>query len=701
MPTHIPTFKPVCQGQARRQTKLQIACQKAFRVLKQPITGIKRGCSPIESGVSSYEINIAFKTDPLGYSSQTSYNSIDQPTQSTNALQQTSRLSYDAAGRITAVINPAGVTIEAYTYDNQGRLTSQSDALNQTTSTQYDSSNRPNRVTDRKGQVTSISYNERSQVASITKPDRTISFAYDTLGRTTEVRDAASVVTTQYDAADRITQTDTTTSAGSHKLQYSYDSLDRITSRTLSGTGINGSGINTPEVTNYTWDLGGKLLSHSTTVGGQLHATSYSYDNAARLASRKVQAGNAADPNTTYVTQAYGYDAADRLSQIKYIKAQGTAGEQLIEQIDYSYDAKGQRTSKTTLNNNGTGTSETPMSATFDSANRMTGISLNIQGTTKTYALSYDSNGNLTQKQNSADAADKTTYAWDTSNRLTQLTQTGATAASSINASFSYDAFGRRIQSTIAKGGQAANTVQYLYEGQQALGEIRNGQLTNRILTGLSLDETIARIAINTNGTKDAANSRIFMTDALNSVIAQLADDNNASIQNNYGYSPYGESQTVGPDGTNNSIQYTSRENDGTGLMFYRARYYDPVLKIFISEDPIGLQAGMNFRGYVEGNPLSFTDPEGLQINDPTVDPVMDRPCATQCTDISQCLECCHAQARKSSLSGVPPSATGQLFLNCRATCTAQLEAKEPSPPPLWCKVLPSLCKSPKLPPRK
>ena len=136
----------------------------------------------------------------------------------------------------------------------------------------------------------------------------------------------------------------------------------------------------------------------------------------------------------------------------------------------YSYDAKGQRTAKTTLNNNGinngTGTSETPMSATFDSANRMTGISLNMAGATKTYALSYDSNGNLTQKQNSADAADKTTYAWDTSNRLTQLTQTGATAANSnndrIDASFSYDAFGRRIQSTIAKGGQAANTVQYL-----------------------------------------------------------------------------------------------------------------------------------------------------------------------------------------------------------------------------------------------
>ena len=93
--------------------------------------------------------------------------------------------------------------------------------------------------------------------------------------------DANSEVATQYDAADRITQTDTTTSAGSHRLQYAYDSLDIITTRTLSGTGITA-----PEVSTYSWDLAGKLLSHSTTVSGQLHATSYSYDNAARLNTR-------------------------------------------------------------------------------------------------------------------------------------------------------------------------------------------------------------------------------------------------------------------------------------------------------------------------------------------------------------------------------------------------------------------------------
>lgn len=543
-------------------------------------------------------------TNPLGYSSSQQYNNIDQPTVAINALQQTSSQSYDNAGRLTAVTNPAGIAIESYGYDAQGRPTRTTDALNQNTSTEYDSSNRPIKITDRKGQLTTLTYNERSQVVSITSPDRSISYQYDAIGRVSEVRDASSVNSYQYDAVDRLTQLDTTTAAGSHRLQYQYDSLDRVTSRTLSGTGITA-----PEVTTYSWDLAGRLLGHSTTAGGQPHVTSYEYDSAGRLAARKVQAGTSPD----LITQRYGYDQVERLSQIKYLKAEGQAGQQLIEQIDYSYDAADQITRKTALNNNGMGAGETPMTAVYDAANRMTAITLNLSGTSKTYALSYDTNGNLTQKQNSGESNDKTLYNWDASNRLIQIAQTGASAANTLNASFTYDAFGRRIQSSIAKGGQAAQPVQYLYEGAQALGEIRDGKLSHRLLTGLSLDETIARIAINSSGQKDSANSRLFMTDALNSVIAQLADDGNANIQNSYGYSPYGESVTVGPDSSNNPNQYTSRENDQTGLMFYRARYYDPVLKRFISIDPIGLVGGMNTFAYVGGNPLSYTDPMGLQ----------------------------------------------------------------------------------------
>jgi RHS repeat-associated protein len=259
--------------------------------------------------------------------------------------------------------------------------------------------------------------------------------------------------------------------------------------------------------------------------------------------------------------------------------------------------------------------SETPYTASYDAANRMMAISLNIAGSTKSYQLAYDSNGNLTTKQNTSEPNDKTTYTWDSSNRLTQIQQTTGAAGNTqaIQASFLYDSYGRRIQSSITRGTNPPDTVQYLYEGAQALGEIRNGNLSHRLLTGLSLDETIARIAVSANGQADNANTRIYMTDALSSVIAQLSNDQNANIQTSYGYSPYGQTEQIGPDATNNTSQYTSRENDNTGLMFYRARYYDPVLKRFISEDPIGLEGGMNAHAYVEGNPISFTDPLGLK----------------------------------------------------------------------------------------
>jgi RHS repeat-associated protein len=83
------------------------------------------------------------------------------------------------------------------------------------------------------------------------------------------------------------------------------------------------------------------------------------------------------------------------------------------------------------------------------------------------------------------------------------------------------------------------------------------------------------------------------------------------SVSSYYAYSPYGETTVLGPD-EGNPLQYTGRENDGTGLYYYRARYYDPVLKRFVSEDPIGIDGGVNTYTYVNGNPITLTAPMGL-----------------------------------------------------------------------------------------
>ncbi|HEV2147523.1 MAG TPA: RHS repeat-associated core domain-containing protein [Longimicrobiaceae bacterium] len=64
-----------------------------------------------------------------------------------------------------------------------------------------------------------------------------------------------------------------------------------------------------------------------------------------------------------------------------------------------------------------------------------------------------------------------------------------------------------------------------------------------------------------------------------------------------------------------NPLRFTAREYDPeTGLYYYRARYYDPALARFISEDPIGLEGGINPYAYAGNDPVNFTDPFGLCV---------------------------------------------------------------------------------------
>jgi RHS repeat-associated protein len=60
-----------------------------------------------------------------------------------------------------------------------------------------------------------------------------------------------------------------------------------------------------------------------------------------------------------------------------------------------------------------------------------------------------------------------------------------------------------------------------------------------------------------------------------------------------------------------NPFQYTGRESDGTGLMYYRARYYAPQWGRFISEDSGGSPYDANQYAYAGNNPVNGADPSG------------------------------------------------------------------------------------------
>jgi RHS repeat-associated protein len=86
-------------------------------------------------------------------------------------------------------------------------------------------------------------------------------------------------------------------------------------------------------------------------------------------------------------------------------------------------------------------------------------------------------------------------------------------------------------------------------------------------------------------------------------------------------YYPYGEIRPGGTGTTPTTIGYTGqrREDAGLGsLMYYRARFYSPLLQRFLSADSIvpapGNPQALNRYAYVYGSPLKYTDPSGHDV---------------------------------------------------------------------------------------
>ncbi|MET9656722.1 RHS repeat-associated core domain-containing protein [Streptomyces sp. NPDC006510] len=102
--------------------------------------------------------------------------------------------------------------------------------------------------------------------------------------------------------------------------------------------------------------------------------------------------------------------------------------------------------------------------------------------------------------------------------------------------------------------------------------------------------------------------TQIYLTDALGTVVG-LADTD-GTVVTRYTYDPNGQSTTSGA-ASSNPHTFTGRESDGTGLLHYRNRYYDPETGRFISQDPIGHAGGTNLYQYALSSPTTYTDPSG------------------------------------------------------------------------------------------
>lgn len=492
-------------------------------------------------------------TDPNQDRTQYEMDALNRLTQLTDALNGQTQFTYDANGNLLT-LSDAKSQVTTYTYNNMDRLATRKDALLNTETVTYDNNGNVASVTDRKSQVTTYTYDVLNRRTKATFQDGTsTNYTYDAGNRITQVQEK--------DASNVVTATITRT----------YDGLDRLTQEV------------TPQgQVDYTYDTASRRTSM--TVAGQTQVT-YTYDNANRLT--QVQQGTSTVgigydiagrrtsltlPNANSLT--YAYNAASELTSLTYKQGTTTLGT-----LTYSYDAAGNR-----LITGGTfaRTNLPPAlaSATYNANNQQTAF-----GTT---TETYDLNGNLAT---STEAGVTTTYTWNARNQLTGISRTGLTA------SLTYDSFGRRTGKTIN-----GTTTNFLYDVLNPVQEKNGGTVTANLLTGLGIDEFFTRT--------DSVGVRALLPDALGSTVA-LAD-NTGALQTQYTYEPFGVTTQTGATSTS-SYKYTGREDDGTGLYYYRARYYQPRLQRFIAEDPIGFLGGdVNLYGYVLNNPTRFADPLGL-----------------------------------------------------------------------------------------
>jgi RHS repeat-associated protein len=95
--------------------------------------------------------------------------------------------------------------------------------------------------------------------------------------------------------------------------------------------------------------------------------------------------------------------------------------------------------------------------------------------------------------------------------------------------------------------------------------------------------------------------------------VTSLSNASGALAQT-YTFDSFGK-QTASSGSLTNPFQYTGREFDAeTSLYYYRARYYDPVIGRFISEDPEGLRDNLDMFAYVQSDTINSSDPYGLYV---------------------------------------------------------------------------------------
>ncbi len=319
-------------------------------------------------------------------------------------------------------------------------------------------------------------------------------------------------------------------------------------------------------------------------AGSASVAQQYQYDALGRMNFRTQQQGRATD------IVAYTYDAVGRLIGSQH-------GEQAHR---YSVDAAGNRLASQA------------QQALPD--NRLTQLD--------DARYRYDGAGNLIERQQPD--GERLMMGYDGANRLVHLTHASA-SGDTRDATYRYDGLGRRISKTVRHPDGTTATTHYGWDGDRIVREETDQK---RITVVYEPGSFVPMLRI--DDTPQGKVLSAYVTDALGTPM-QLV---NAHGDTAWQAQPHDWAATQNERGnTTQPIRFQGQWHDEeSGLYYNRHRYYDPQQGRYISQDPIGLNGGMNLYGYVT-NPTGMVDPLGLEGNTPwrysidhTVHPIRNIP---------------------------------------------------------------------------
>lgn len=204
----------------------------------------------------------------------------------------------------------------------------------------------------------------------------------------------------------------------------------------------------------------------------------------------------------------------------------------------------------------------------------------------------YDANGNVVSKLEDGVAW---TYVYDTRNLLVEVQRDGL-----LVETYQYDYRGHRIRKAGPDG-----VVRYVWDGDRIL--LETDDFGNTIAKYEYADDRLLAIRHESEGTA------FYLFDALGSPVALSELD--GSLAARYSYDAWGAiRRTVGASA--NEFLFTAYQFDeATGLYYAKARFYDPEIGRFLSQDPLpggpSEPPSLHPHLYARANPTTYIDPDG------------------------------------------------------------------------------------------